>query len=444
MSDNLLSAEERKRKRLEAWKQKVQQKQPKVKLSLAKNKAAPKKKRTVAINPFLEEKQQQQPEETASSEPPQLSTVLKRNLELLEEPTSDKRAKTVASSRRWDNGPEGKDALDQFMEKLQAAPMGNVRDNDAAFSVHTGGSMMNTKQNHVSGGVITQHDLIKTMYNPKDWMSDSGETTDDEKEEQERRALIEALKQVPTKADEQEPMRPAQLLAEVKDEKSRRAEYWKELERQAQEARRNAEKTPELGRLYNDSETNIIEEAEHNWQAAQATPDALDVLAELNKKKELKAVDHSKIEYMPFQKNLYRVPRSLAGLTHDEVVNRRAKLKVRVRGHGAPAPVSTFDECGLSERIIQVLKSQRIEKPFPVQAQCIPCIMAGRDVIGIAKTGSGKTLAYVLPLLRHISVQPPLEPHESGPIGLILAPARELAFQIHIVCKALAKPLGLK
>jgi ATP-dependent RNA helicase DDX46/PRP5 len=47
-------------------------------------------------------------------------------------------------------------------------------------------------------------------------------------------------------------------------------------------------------------------------------------------------------------------------------------------------------------------------------------------------------------MLRHILLQPPLAPNESGPIGLILAPARELAFQIHIVCKNFAKLLGLK
>lgn len=70
--------------------------------------------------------------------------------------------------------------------------------------------------------------------------------------------------------------------------------------------------------------------------------------------------------------------------------------------------------------------------------------LAGRDVIGIAKTGSGKTLAYLLPMLRHILIQPPLGPNESGPIGLILAPARELAYQIHIVCKSFSKQLGLK
>ena len=76
----------------------------------------------------------------------------------------------------------------------------------------------------------------------------------------------------------------------------------------------------------------------------------------------------------------------------------RGKLKVRVRGHGAPAPVSSFEQCGLSERIMKVMESQNITSPFPVQAQCLPCVMAGRDVIGIAKTGSGKV--RILPLLK--------------------------------------------
>jgi hypothetical protein len=55
--------------------------------------------------------------------------------------------------------------------------------------------------------------------------------------------------------------------------------------------------------------------------------------------------------------------------------------------------------------------------------------MSGRDCIGIAKTGSGKTLAFVLPLLRHIRDQPALKDGE-GPIGLIMAPTRELVQQI--------------
>ena len=62
--------------------------------------------------------------------------------------------------------------------------------------------------------------------------------------------------------------------------------------------------------------------------------------------------------------------------------------------------------------------------------EAIPSIMSGRDIIGIAETGSGKTLAYVLPMLRHVLDQKPLEEGD-GPIVLILVPTRELAVQIY-------------
>ena len=68
--------------------------------------------------------------------------------------------------------------------------------------------------------------------------------------------------------------------------------------------------------------------------------------------------------------------------------------------------------------------------------------MSGRDCIGIAKTGSGKTLAFVLPLLRHAKDQPPLAPGD-GPIGLIMAPTRELVQQIAKEIKRLARPMGI-
>lgn len=356
------------------------------------------------------------------------------------------------------------------------------------LSIHVSGSMVR-RQPVPSGNVVTAEQIQNNQvpfYQPKDWLSDTGgmsspqaedDTDDEEAEERARRALIEALAAQPAPTtltttvnastqqqqqqhegetgaagededdDEKGGERPAQLASEVKTEKSRRQEQLRQLERQAAAAQAAAQaaSAPELGPLYNDVEAGVMEEAERNLEAAKiAGSDALTVLADLNKKKELKAVDHSQIDYIDFQKNLYIVPRALANLSNDEVINRRAKLKVRVRGHGAPAPVSSFEECGLSERILQILQRQDILMPFPVQAQCIPCIMAGRDVIGVAKTGSGKTLAYLLPMLRHILVQPPLAPNESGPIGLVLAPARELAYQIHTVSKGFAKQLGLK
>ncbi|KAL7451593.1 hypothetical protein ACHAWC_003420, partial [Mediolabrus comicus] len=294
-------------------------------------------------------------------------------------------------------------------------------------------------------------------YTFSDWESDAPNTpgpesemeTDDEEEENARRLFIEALKkqEVPTDdktTTEDDDDDEYETKSEVKSEKERREEHVRKLEQEAEQIRKSAHIGVETGRMYNDDEGGIMEEAERNLSALTAAPDALEVLAEMNKKKELRAVDHKSIEYLTVRKNLYIVPQSLAKLTSMEVAERRAKLGVKVRGRGAPAPVSSFREAGLSERIMTVLEKKGITEPFPVQAQCLPCIMAGRDVIGIAKTGSGKTLAFVLPMLRHILDQPPLGPNETGPIGLILAPARELAYQIHAVCKGFSKHLQIK
>eukprot|EP00934_Nitzschia_sp_Nitz4_P006459 Nitzschia sp. Nitz4//scaffold4_size323378//89118//93846//NITZ4_000641-RA/size323378-augustus-gene-0.9-mRNA-1//1//CDS//3329553342//6449//frame0 len=383
-----------------------------------------------------------------------------------------------------DHGTHRKaDPLESFMDKLQAGAMGSVATQVSGpangkdlLSIDVGGSMMRVpklappQQSPVSGGVITPDQIASlaapkkskatadpdALYTPSDWESDSqhgGNTstseaeTDDEEEEKARRAFIDALKSLPgpSGAEEAGNDKP-QTASEVRSEKQRREQRLRELEKEAETARTSAEAAaaPELGRLYNDTEGGVMEEAERNLDAAMAAPDALQVLADLNKKKELKAVDHSKVDYIPFQKNLFIIPRSLANLSSDEVANIRGKQKIKVRGHGAPPPVSSFEQCGLSERIMKVLEKQNITNPFPVQAQCLPCIMAGRDVIGIAKTGSGKTLAYLLPMLRHILDQPPLGANESGPVGLVLAPARELAYQIHLVCKNFTKQLGLK
>ncbi len=69
--------------------------------------------------------------------------------------------------------------------------------------------------------------------------------------------------------------------------------------------------------------------------------------------------------------------------------------------------------------------------------------MSGRDVIGVAKTGSGKTMAFVLPLLRHIKDQRPLDAME-GPMAMIMTPTRELAVQIHKEMKPFLKVLNLR
>jgi ATP-dependent RNA helicase DDX46/PRP5 len=125
-------------------------------------------------------------------------------------------------------------------------------------------------------------------------------------------------------------------------------------------------------------------------------------------------------------------------MTEDEVAALRKELDgIKVRGRAPPRPIRTWNQAGLYTRVADALSKSGFDAPLPIQAQALPVIMSGRDCIGIAKTGSGKTLAFVLPLLRHAKDQPPLEQGD-GPIGLIMAPTRELVQQIAKVCSMCA------
>ena len=86
-----------------------------------------------------------------------------------------------------------------------------------------------------------------------------------------------------------------------------------------------------------------------------------------------------------------------------------------------------FEDLPLSDNVLDALYDMHFEQCTPIQEQCIPHILAGRDVIGIAQTGTGKTAAYLLPLLTLLETQP----HPAEAVNcLIMAPTRELASQI--------------
>ncbi|KAK2882193.1 probable ATP-dependent RNA helicase DDX46 [Channa argus] len=161
-------------------------------------------------------------------------------------------------------------------------------------------------------------------------------------------------------------------------------------------------------------------------------------------RKILEPVDHGKIQYEGYRKNFYVEVPELAKMTQEEVNACRLELEgIIVKGKGCPKPIKTWVQCGVSMKILNALKRHGYEKPTPIQAQAIPAIMSGRDLIGIAKTGSGKTIAFLLPMFRHIMDQRPLEESE-GPISVIMTPTRELALQITKECKKFSKPLGLR
>ncbi|XP_054707350.1 probable ATP-dependent RNA helicase DDX46 isoform X1 [Uloborus diversus] len=163
-----------------------------------------------------------------------------------------------------------------------------------------------------------------------------------------------------------------------------------------------------------------------------------------NKTKKLMTVSKEDVTYQPFRKNFYVEVPELAKMTMEEVEAWRNEMEgIKVKGKGCPKPIKNWAQCGVSKKVLEVLKKHNYEKPTPIQAQAIPCVMSGKDMIGIAKTGSGKTLAFLLPMYRHILDQPPLEA-DDGPIGIIMTPTRELAMQITKECKKFAKALGLR
>ncbi|MTD37946.1 DEAD/DEAH family ATP-dependent RNA helicase [Erwinia sp. CPCC 100877] len=94
---------------------------------------------------------------------------------------------------------------------------------------------------------------------------------------------------------------------------------------------------------------------------------------------------------------------------------------------------TTFSDLGLKAPILEALNDLGYEKPSPIQAACIPHLLEGRDVLGMAQTGSGKTAAFSLPLLNNIDAD------LRAPQLLVLAPTRELAVQVAEACNDFSK-----
>jgi len=103
----------------------------------------------------------------------------------------------------------------------------------------------------------------------------------------------------------------------------------------------------------------------------------------------------------------------------------------------------SFSDLALLEPIHRALRAANYERPTPIQAQAIPHLLAGRDLVGIAQTGTGKTAAFALPILHRLSAQ-------HAPVGrgfvraLVLTPTRELAIQIDESFRTYGRYLSLR
>ncbi len=98
--------------------------------------------------------------------------------------------------------------------------------------------------------------------------------------------------------------------------------------------------------------------------------------------------------------------------------------------------VQSFAQLGLGQPLVQALADVGYESPTPIQAQTIPLLLAGGDVIGQAQTGTGKTAAFALPILQQLDLA------LSAPQALVLTPTRELAIQVAEAVHTYAKHLG--
>src|SRR5512138_203548 len=94
----------------------------------------------------------------------------------------------------------------------------------------------------------------------------------------------------------------------------------------------------------------------------------------------------------------------------------------------------TFDDLALDADLLRAVQAAGYTAPTPIQAQAIPPVLAGRDVLGLAQTGTGKTAAFALPILQRLR-----QGERRRVRALVLAPTRELAAQIQDAVRTLGR-----
>ncbi|KAF1987281.1 ATP-dependent rRNA helicase RRP3 [Aulographum hederae CBS 113979] len=112
-------------------------------------------------------------------------------------------------------------------------------------------------------------------------------------------------------------------------------------------------------------------------------------------------------------------------------------IEVPDNGEDVPAEKS-FEDLGIIESLCEACTLLGYKAPTPIQAESIPVALSGKDIIGLAETGSGKTAAFALPILQALMDAP------QSLFGLVLAPTRELAYQISQQFEALGSLISVR
>ncbi|XP_063222801.1 probable ATP-dependent RNA helicase DDX52 isoform X2 [Bacillus rossius redtenbacheri] len=133
----------------------------------------------------------------------------------------------------------------------------------------------------------------------------------------------------------------------------------------------------------------------------------------------------------------------LAALAQEEVNRLRNEQRISVSGSDITSPLRDFAELsekyGVSSILVSNLKSSGYTAPTPIQAQAIPLMLQGRQVLACAPTGSGKTAAFLVPVLQQLG-----RPSRVGVRAVIISPTRELAKQTLRECERLGEGTGLR
>ena len=150
----------------------------------------------------------------------------------------------------------------------------------------------------------------------------------------------------------------------------------------------------------------------------------------------------------PFDKEFYHVSTQR---NTSEFSDFLAQHSVAVSGSSNVRPILGFDELEIPDGVMRRIQDAKYSAPTPIQSMCWPTLLSGHDIVGIAQTGSGKTFGFLLPMIIHIMKNSKYlrsfgggRDDLPGPMGLVLAPTRELAIQIQAVAEEFGSSVGIR
>jgi len=161
-----------------------------------------------------------------------------------------------------------------------------------------------------------------------------------------------------------------------------------------------------------------------------------------NRKKEQKQSANAEVAIVDVDDSHAKVPDSEASddETSDQIDDQANDISSKTEHETTEDGIITstpFSSLNLHPSLLSSISSLKWSNATQIQASAIPPALEGRDVIGLAETGSGKTGAFAIPILNYLLDKP-----QKQVFAVILAPTRELAFQIHEVMVALGRGMG--